>query len=275
MTWEEAVKDLRSRPENKQAIIDNYFDADIDASIERFRLSEEFSAVMKWIPKSAKTLLDIGAGRGMASYSFAKNNLNVTALEPDPSNDVGAGAIRNIADKHHLPITVVETFGEKLPFNDNSFDVVYVRQVLHHANDLKQFCAEVHRVLKPGGIFIATREHVLSKESDLNAFLKSHPLHHLYGGEHAFTLSFYLQCIEDSGMQLKHIYHPYESVVNYAPISIQEMKGNFSKKLSGVIGSALASTLLSITPLYNLLSNLKAKQDKTPGRLYSFVSTKI
>ena len=28
MTWEEAVQELRSKPENKQAILDNYFDAD-------------------------------------------------------------------------------------------------------------------------------------------------------------------------------------------------------------------------------------------------------
>ena len=54
---------------------------------------------------------------------------------------------------------------------------------------------EMHRVLKPGGIFIAAREHVISKEADLEKFLEQHPLHHLYGGEHAFLLERYIEAL--------------------------------------------------------------------------------
>jgi ubiquinone/menaquinone biosynthesis C-methylase UbiE len=274
MTWEEAVKELRSNPENAKVIADNYFDENIDEAIERFRSSEEFLAVMKYIPASAKTLLDIGAGRGMATYGFASNGLLSTALEPDPSDDVGAGAIRKLATRHGLPITVVETFGESLPFDDGSFDVVYVRQVLHHATDLAIFCKEVNRVLKPGGLFVATREHVLTQDSDLQTFLDNHLLHHLYGGEHAYTLAFYLKCIRQSGLTIKHLLHPYASVINYAPLSITEMKENFERKLSSLTGKRLAGYLLNIPVLYRLLTTIKARQDQSPGRLYSFICTK-
>jgi ubiquinone/menaquinone biosynthesis C-methylase UbiE len=274
VNWEDAIKDLRIKPENKRAVLDNYFDVDIDVSVERYRKSEEFIALMELIPTSTSTLLDIGAGRGIASYAFAKNNINVTALEPDPSFDVGAGAVKTLAIKHKLPITVVETFGETLPFDDNSFDVVYVRQVLHHANDLAIFCKEVNRVLKPGGLFIATREHVLSQEEDLNSFLNGHLLHHLYGGEHAYTLAFYLHCIKSAGLNVKKILNPFESIINFAPITKAEMKSNFANGLSKLTGKFIANRLISNPFVYSILVSLKATQDKTPGRLYSFVCTK-
>lgn len=274
MTWEEAVQKLRNQPENKQVILDNYFDEDVEVANERFIKSEEFIEVLAHIPKQAKSVLDIGAGRGMAAYGFAKMGLKVTALEPDTSNDVGAGAIRNITDKHNLSIEVVETFGESLPFADHSFDVVYVRQVLHHANDLAMFCKEVYRVLKPNGIFIATREHVLTKEDDLQHFLANHPLHHLYGGEHAFTLDFYIKCITDSGMTITNIIHPYASVINFAPLSKFQMRQNFAKGLAKITGSIIANFLIKFDLIYKKMADIKASRDNTPGRVYSFISRK-
>jgi SAM-dependent methyltransferase len=152
--------------------------------------------------------------------------------------------------------------------------VVYVRQVLHHANDLEKFCKEVNRVLKPNGTFIATREHVLSKESDLQIFLDNHPLHHLYGGEHAFTLDFYLKCINNSGMKVSKIIHPYASVINFAPLSKEQMHNNFANSLAKLAGNFIAKTLVGFDFIYQKMVDLKASKDNTPGRVYSFIATK-
>jgi len=274
ITWEEAVARLRSDPNNKQTVLENYFEADLTGSCERFLNSEEFKATINQLTVKSGKLLDIGAGRGIASYAFAKSGYNVTALEPDPSNDVGAGAIRKIAKDSNLTIEVTESFGEKLPYEDASFDVVYARQVLHHAADLAQFCKEVFRVLKPGGCFIAVREHVLSKQEDLDAFLASHTLHYLYGGENAFTLPFYLSCMNGAGFEIKSIIHSYASVMNYAPVTEATMKQNFAKKISRFSSSILADFLINIPAVYRQLADLKASKDNTPGRLYSFVCNK-
>jgi SAM-dependent methyltransferase len=47
------------------------------------------------------------------------------------------------------PVAVAE--GERLPFAQESFDLVYVSHVLHHARDHRAVLGEAHRVLRPGG----------------------------------------------------------------------------------------------------------------------------
>jgi ubiquinone/menaquinone biosynthesis C-methylase UbiE len=43
---------------------------------------------------------------------------------------------------------------ENMPFDDRTFDVVYSNGVIHHTPNTHQVVAEMHRVLKPGGIAI-------------------------------------------------------------------------------------------------------------------------
>lgn len=274
MNWEEAVRQWRKTPGSEKDIFNNYFEEDIVASAKRFSESGEFKALWNFIPPNAKTLLDIGAGRGIASYAFARKGLEVTALEPDPSSDVGAGAIRIIVSKTNLNIKIVESFGEQLPFDDNTFDVVYARQVLHHAADLNQFCAEVHRVLKPGGIFIATREHVITNKKDLPVFLNKHPLHRLYGGEHAFTLKEYIQAINNAGMKLIKVLHPFSSEINYAPMNEEELRQRFICTVSKITGKLLAMKLVHQSGFFKIMCLIKSKFYNEPGRLYSFIAQK-
>jgi SAM-dependent methyltransferase len=42
-----------------------------------------------------------------------------------------------------------------LPFGDGSFDLVFAIYVLEHVNDPVGFAREIHRILKPGGLFLA------------------------------------------------------------------------------------------------------------------------
>jgi len=51
-----------------------------------------------------------------------------------------------------------------LPYEDNEFDLVTTFQALHHFTDPKVMLSEIHRVLKPGGIYII-REHDVRDDS--------------------------------------------------------------------------------------------------------------
>ncbi len=275
LTWEESVQSLRNQPEQKELVQYCYYDDPLESAAERFAQSEEWFAVTQLLKqKIPGQVLDIGAGRGISSYAFAKAGCSVTALEPDSSNLVGAGSISNLFKNTGLPIQIVQEWGETLPFANNTFDIVYGRAVLHHAKDLKQLCKEAARVVKPGGYFLATREHILSRKEDLQNFLDSHPLHHLYGGENAYLLEEYTDAIRSSGLQIIRSFNPLESVINYFPLSKSQYQSQVKNSLARRFGETLASKLAMFEQVQSLYSWYMSRKLDTPGRLYSFLAIK-
>lgn len=174
-SWEDAVAWLRTQPEQSQLVADCYYDDPLMGAAERYWHSEEWQAVRTVLVGRSGKALDVGAGRGIASYALAREGFSVSALEPDPSGLVGAAAIRTLASESSLPIQVVEEFSESLPFADATFDVVFARAVLHHTRDLEGACREFSRVLKPGGLLLAIREHVISAPGICHASSSSTP----------------------------------------------------------------------------------------------------
>ena len=263
LTWEEAVIWLKSQPDQATLVETCFFDDPLTAAAERYYLSTEWQAISRLLHPTKGRALDIGSGRGISAYALARDGWETTALEPDPSKIVGAAAIRSLAIETRTSIVVVETWGEALPFENSSFDLVHVRQVLHHARDLRKLCSEVARVLKPGGKFIATREHVLSRRDDLVQFQSAHPLHSLYGGENAFLLDEYLNAIGDAGIRLTKVLNPLESDINLYPHTLKSVKATFARKLW------LPSFLIP-----SFLLSWRGRQMNTPGRLYTFFGHK-
>lgn len=277
LSWEQAVAWLCEQPEYTNLVRACYYDDPLLQAAQRFEASEEWQALRRMLPSSAGHVLDLGAGRGISSYALACAGWQVTALDPDPSPRVGARAIRKLAEQTHLPIVVVESVGEQLPFANRSFNLVYGRQVLHHARNLQQLCGEVARVLRPGGYLIATREHVISKREDLVQFLRNHPLHHLYGGEQAFLLTEYCDAIRGAGLRLHRVLGPADSPVNYFPMSYSEWLASMRQPVARRLGSGVATSLINETHLVGkcllrLLIAYRNYQNQTPGRLYSFVA---
>lgn len=279
MSWEQAVQWLRDQPSQAELVRACYFDDPLPEAAERFWRSPEWQAIAALLPPARGAALDLGAGRGISSYALARDGWSVTALEPDPSTLVGAGAIRALAAASGITITVVSEFAERLPFPDAGFDVVNCRQVLHHARDLWQTCREIHRVLKPGGLMVATREHVISRREDLQAFLDSHALHRFYGGENAFLLAEYLDALRSAGLHVEKALAPLDSPINYFPMSPAQCFEYCTRPAAAVIGRPAANLLFSQRhlpgrALLRALVGAINRRDQTPGRLYSFVARK-
>ncbi|MGN6285702.1 MAG: class I SAM-dependent methyltransferase [Afipia sp.] len=264
MSWEQAVLQLRRDPAQSELVQACFYDDPPDASARRYFESTEWAALESLLPSSKGDVLDLGAGRGIVAYAFARSGWRVAAAEPDPSDVVGAGAIRELARTTAVSIDVVESSGEKLPFPDGSFDVAHCRAVLHHAKDLPVLCSEVSRVLRPGGLMIATREHVISRESDRPAFFEMHPLHRFYGGENAYRISAYTSAITSAGLKLEKVLNPFETDINLFPGTKQEFKERIARRLSLPRAVIVPDVLLRIL---GQLSN-------APGRLYTFVARK-
>ncbi len=274
ITWAEAVQRYRAEAGNEQSVRDNYFDLPVREAAERFARGEEFAEVSRLLGEGqGRSILDLGAGNGIASYALARAGWKVTALEPDASAEVGAGAIRFLAAETGLPITVAEEFGERLPFADDAFDAIHARQVLHHAESLETMVAELKRVVRSGGLLLNTREHVADDEAQLAAFRREHPLHHLYGGENAYPLARYLAAFAEGGFRLREMWGPLESILNFYPGTEVERQ----KTLRQVAGHSYfrLGRLLSWSAWFRTHAIKRAtRRDRTPGRIYSFLLEK-
>lgn len=142
--WEASIKQLRRMPEQSNLVRDAYLDEDNLAAAKRFEKSEEFDEAMRILKGHIRKtppwdILDMGAGNGIAAYAFAKAGHRVLALEPNPSSDVGANAVKRLSKDAGLTIELLESEAENVPLPKECVDIVYVRQSLHHARNLEKF----------------------------------------------------------------------------------------------------------------------------------------
>jgi SAM-dependent methyltransferase len=275
MTWEQAVGWLRAQPDQQALVRDCYFDDPVEAAAERFLVGEEWQAIREtlrgYLPGR---VLDLGAGRGIVTHAFARAGCQVSALEPDPSALVGRGAIETLLEKTGLEADVRGGSAERMPFPDAAFDVVYGRAVLHHARDLEQLCREAARVLRPEGTFLATREHVISRPEDLPVFLAAHPLHRFYGGETAYPLARYVAAIERAGFALERPMGPFDTPINFAPMTRAEVRDMARRRLKQKVGSRLARWLMHLPAVARGQARHLSSECGVPGRHYSFLARK-
>lgn len=282
VTYEESVRWLRAQPQWQQLVKDSYLDEDLVGAARRFAGSEEFEAVANLLKLHstcgvAQKVLDVGCGNGIASFAFASLGHEVVAVDPDTSAQVGLGAISQLTaaldQKLGGTISPLAGFAESLPLETASFDVVYARQALHHFSDLRAGIADCARVLKPGGLFLATREHVVSDEAQLQQFLDNHPLHAQHGGENAHPLARYLEAFRVAGLKIEHVLAPYDSVINHFPESNAHIRAQIETALRKRLGPA--APLLARTRFTQRLGRAAfSRRCDYPGRLYSFLAVK-
>ena len=99
----------------------------------------------------------LDAGCGSASLTIEIKNtfptISLSAVDADPN--ILAMAEKK-AHAQNISINFKEAFLQKLPFIDNSFDVVYSSLVFHHLNknSKNEAMKEIYRVLKKNGRFL-------------------------------------------------------------------------------------------------------------------------
>jgi ubiquinone/menaquinone biosynthesis C-methylase UbiE len=287
MTWEETIRFIRLQSEYKSLVAESYLDENLRLNVERFHASPEFIEtlrIVKAFAPGAKNILDVGAGNGISSLAFALNGYYVTAAEPDQSNTVGSAAIEQLKEEFNMGnVSVLNAYGEDLPVANESFDVVYIRQAMHHAADLNAFIREAVRVLKPGGLLLTVRDHVIFGTKDKLTFLQSHPLQKFYGGENAFTPAEYKAAFKNAGVEIKEHLKFSESVINYFPESEDAMKNfgarmkkNFQLSIQKRFGSwAVNFPFLQMLELISIMRNGDWNDERrVPGRMHSFIALK-
>ncbi len=275
MTWEQTIEHIRQQEAYADLVRDAYLQADLGANVERFRASEEFAETTKLINQyapNARLLLDIGCGNGISTIALSLAGYQVTAVEPDPSSTVGANAIRTLCEQYKRSnIKVYEALAEDIAFPDETFDVVYFRQAMHHASSLNKFVGEAGRVLRKGGILFSVRDHVVFDEEDKLKFLIHHPLQKFYGGENAFSPEEYRKAMNNAGLTIVKEFKYYDSVLNYFPITEENIKKQKIKEFNAQKkGMAWWKKLW----LRNMPDDFQPDERLIPGRMYSYIALK-
>ncbi len=133
-----------------------YFD---EISVARYKLEPYIHSFADFQSASGKTVLEIGIGAGADFQNWCKYAAHATGV------DLTKKAISLTDERLKLNSVPPETYkllstdAENLPFDNNTFDIVYSWGVLHHTPDTCRAFEEAFRVLKPGGCIKAMIYH--------------------------------------------------------------------------------------------------------------------
>jgi SAM-dependent methyltransferase len=108
----------------------------------RFGQDRRLGLVARYAPLHGKAILDVGCGIGTYVRKFRQFS--------DDVHGVDVEAERVAEASQTLPNIQVAP-GERLPYPDGRFDMVFLHEVIEHVDDDRRTIAEALRVLRPGG----------------------------------------------------------------------------------------------------------------------------
>jgi ubiquinone/menaquinone biosynthesis C-methylase UbiE len=153
----EAIRDVNTRYHDAAA---EHYDAKwgVDyGDVGRTQVRGKLHKLLGKPLPSFERSLEIGAGTGY----FTLNMLQDGVVREATATDISPGmldALQANAERIGLRVQTVACDAERLPFADESFDLVLGHAVLHHLPHLDDAFAEFERVLKPGGRFLFAGE---------------------------------------------------------------------------------------------------------------------
>lgn len=103
---------------------------------------------------ASKNVLELCCGTGMVGRNFAAAGWRVNGID----------LTRAMAEEANRFFPCICSPAEQVPFLDNAFDVVVLRQAYFLLEDGQKVLAEAHRVLKPCGVFVFSQTVPFSAE---------------------------------------------------------------------------------------------------------------
>ncbi|MDB5239102.1 MAG: Methyltransferase protein [Candidatus Parcubacteria bacterium] len=130
-----------------------YFDAD---PVTKYLFRKRFYIIDSFLKKvgmsKVKSALDVGTGVGYFVPALASYADKVVAL--DYSDDILEYVAVMAKNRGLANVTTLRGDILKMPFPDNTFNLVICMSVLEHFKDLRDPLLELKRVLAPGGILV-------------------------------------------------------------------------------------------------------------------------
>ena len=102
-------------------------------------------------------ILDYGCGQGAVVKMLREQGVDCYGC--DAFVQIGKSPRDYVLDPHWFGAVIRDMPDEKIPFAAESFDIVVNNQVMEHVENIDLTLAELHRVLKPGGVVLSLFPH--------------------------------------------------------------------------------------------------------------------
>jgi SAM-dependent methyltransferase len=191
------------------------------AAADKLFAGYHWDRFLELIPPAGRATLDLGCGEGRVGRRLAERGHRVAGVDVSP-------LLVALAHEGGGYEYVVEADAARLPFADDTFDLVVAFMSLQDIDDMAGAVAEASRVLEPGGRLVAAITHPTSTAgasvgdaNDEFALVRPYfePAHHVYStqtaagetmqlhGEHR-PLETYSRALEQAGFAVEAIREP-------------------------------------------------------------------
>jgi ubiquinone/menaquinone biosynthesis C-methylase UbiE len=124
-------------------------DAYLSQSRRRYELEPYIEQFAGFETVGGKDVLEIGVGLGADHQRLAQGGARLTGVD---LTERAIAHVRRRLGLFGLSSTLMTGDAENLPFTSATFDMVYSWGVIHHSPDTPRAIAEIHRVLRAGGV---------------------------------------------------------------------------------------------------------------------------
>lgn len=121
----------------------------VEQARQRYQLEPYIEQFAAFELAAGREVLEIGVGLGADHQRFAEAGAVLSGIDLTPR---AVEHVRHRLQLFGLQSRLATGDAEQLTFPPSSFDVVYSWGVIHHSPDTPRAVAEIHRVLKPGGV---------------------------------------------------------------------------------------------------------------------------
>jgi len=132
---------------NKPKYSKEYFD---EIEHRRYMLYPEVKSFAEFEKFQNKKILEVGVGIGTDFIQFLHAGANAYGIDLTPE---GIEHVKRMLQIYNLKAEEVKVADcENIPYDDNTFDLVYSLGVIHHSPNTKKALNEIVRTCRPGGI---------------------------------------------------------------------------------------------------------------------------
>jgi 2-polyprenyl-3-methyl-5-hydroxy-6-metoxy-1,4-benzoquinol methylase len=114
-------------------------------------------------------MLDIGCSKGEWGHYWVNKGWQVSGI------DLNKEHLKE-AEKKGIATSYCDLNTDKIPFDNDSFDLIYAGEVIEHLTDTDSFMTELNRCLKPGGFVLLTTPNLVSFENRLRSLMGIYPI---------------------------------------------------------------------------------------------------